>query len=103
MTADSYKPIVIAYKNGAPVRIMDVADVVDSAENVKLAAWENDKPAVIVNIQRQPGANIINVVDRIKGRHWPMAGRMSRPIAPSPCGHRFTTCNSSCSSPSPWW
>jgi multidrug efflux pump len=66
MTADSYKPIVVTYKNGAPVRIMDVANVVDSAENVKLAAWENDKPAVIVNIQRQPGANIINVVDRIK-------------------------------------
>ena len=66
MTADSYKPIVIAYKNGAPVRIMDVANVIDGAENVKLAAWENDKPAVIVNIQRQPGANIINVVDRIK-------------------------------------
>ena len=66
MTAESYKPIVITYKNGAPVRIMDVADVIDSAENVKLAAWENDRPAVIVNIQRQPGANIINVVDRIK-------------------------------------
>src|SRR6202163_2343781 len=66
MTADSYKPIVIAYKNGAPVRIMDVANVIDSAENVKLAAWKNNKPAVIVNIQRQPGANIINVVDRIK-------------------------------------
>jgi multidrug efflux pump len=66
MTADSYKPIVITYKNGAPVRIMDVANVIDGAENVKLAAWENDKPAVIVNIQRQPGANIINVVDRIK-------------------------------------
>ena len=66
MSADSYKPIVISYKNGAPVRIMDVADVVDGAENVKQAAWENDKPAVIVNIQRQPGANIINVVDRIK-------------------------------------
>jgi multidrug efflux pump len=66
LTSDSYKPIVIAYKNGAPVRIADVADVIDSAENVKLAAWENDKPAVIVNIQRQPGANIINVVDRIQ-------------------------------------
>jgi multidrug efflux pump len=66
MTADSYKPIVVSYKNGAPVRIMDVATVVDGAENVKQAAWENDKPAVIVNIQRQPGANIINVVDRIK-------------------------------------
>jgi multidrug efflux pump len=66
LTSDSYKPIVVAYKNGAPVRIMDVASVIDSAENVKLAAWENDKPAVIVNIQRQPGANIINVVDRIQ-------------------------------------
>ncbi len=66
MTADSYKPIVIAYKNGGPVRIMDVANVIDGAENVKLAAWKNDQPAVIVNIQRQPGANIINVVDRIK-------------------------------------
>jgi multidrug efflux pump len=66
LTSDSYKPIVITYKNGAPVRIMDVANVIDSAENVKQAAWKNDKPAVIVNIQRQPGANIINVVDRIQ-------------------------------------
>ena len=66
LTSDSYKPIVMTYKNGAPVRIADVANVIDSAENVKLAAWENDKPAVIVNIQRQPGANIINVVDRIQ-------------------------------------
>ena len=66
LTSDAYKPIVIAYKNGAPVRIMDVAKVVDGAENVKQAAWENDRPAVIVNIQRQPGANIINVVDRIQ-------------------------------------
>src|ERR1700704_2115612 len=66
LTSDAYKPIVIAYKNGAPVRIMDVANVVDGAENVKQAAWESDQPAVIVNIQRQPGANIINVVDRIQ-------------------------------------
>ncbi|MBZ5698457.1 MAG: multidrug efflux RND transporter permease subunit [Acidobacteriia bacterium] len=66
LTSDTYKPIVIAYKNGAPVRIEDVANVVDGAENVRQAAWENDTPAVIVNIQRQPGANIINVVDRIQ-------------------------------------
>jgi multidrug efflux pump len=66
LTSDLYKPIVVAYKNGAPVRISDVADVIDGAENVKLAAWENDKPAVIVNIRRQPGANIINVVDRVQ-------------------------------------
>jgi len=66
LTSDSYKPVVIAYKNGGPVRIMDVANVIDGPENVKQAAWQNDKPAVIVNIQRQPGANIINVVDRIQ-------------------------------------
>jgi multidrug efflux pump len=61
-----YRAVVLAYKNGAPVRLGDVADVLDGVENVKLAAWMNDKPAVIVNIQRQPGANIISVVDRIK-------------------------------------
>src|SRR5262249_28182730 len=60
-----YKAIALALKNGAPVRVADVADVVDGAENVKQAAWMNDRPAVIVNIQRQPGANIISVVDRI--------------------------------------
>jgi multidrug efflux pump len=64
--ASEYQDIVIAYKNGAPVRLRDVAEVIEGAENVKQAAWMNDKPAIIVNIQRQPGANIINVVDRIK-------------------------------------
>ena len=57
---------MIAYKNGAPVKMTDVADVVDSVENIHQAAWMNETPAVIVNIQRQPGANIISVVDRIK-------------------------------------
>src|SRR6202795_1678469 len=65
-TADDYKSLIIAYRNGAPVRLSDVADVVDGAENSKLAAWANEQPAVIVNIQRQPGANVIEVVDRIK-------------------------------------
>src|SRR5580700_7646567 len=60
-----YKPIIIGYKNGAPVRVQDVANVIDSVENTSQAAWFNDTPAVILNIQRQPGANIINVVDRI--------------------------------------
>src|ERR1700730_2890160 len=60
-----YKPIIIGYKNGAPVRVQDVANVIDSVENTTQAAWFNDTPAVILNIQRQPGANIINVVDRI--------------------------------------
>src|SRR6185295_17949898 len=61
-----YGKIVVAYRNGAPVVLSDVASVVNGAENVKQAAWMNNVPAVIVNIQRQPGANIIQVVDRIK-------------------------------------
>ena len=66
LSGNDYKDIVVAYRNGAPVRLRDVANIIDSAENVKQAAWMNLSPAVIVNIQRQPGANIIGVVDRIK-------------------------------------
>ena len=66
LAADVYKPVVVAYRNGAPVRLSDVANVVDGTENVRLAAWMNDKRAVIVNIQRQPGANIITTVDRVE-------------------------------------
>ena len=65
-SSEQYKPIVIAYRNGAPVRLSDVANVIDGTENEQLAAWMNLTPAVIMNIQRQPGANIISVVDRIK-------------------------------------
>jgi multidrug efflux pump len=65
-SAEEYLSLVIAYKNGAPVRLSDVATVVDGAENSKLGAWMNVTPAVILNIQRQPGANVIEVVDRIK-------------------------------------
>jgi multidrug efflux pump len=65
MTSAEYKPIIIAYRNGAPVRLADVATVIDGAENVRQAAWMNQTPAVILNIQRQPGANIIAVVDRV--------------------------------------
>ena len=66
-SADAYRGIVIAYKNGSPVRLSDVATVIDGAQNTKLAAWMNTEPAVILNIQRQPAANVIEVVDRIKG------------------------------------
>jgi multidrug efflux pump len=66
LSSADYAPVVIAYRNGAPVRVSDVANVVDDAEDVRQAAWMNDTPAVIMNIQRQPGANIISVVDRIK-------------------------------------
>src|ERR1700756_2406520 len=65
-SSEQYKPIVIAYHNNAPVRVSDVANVIDGTENKQLAAWMNLTPAVIVNIQRQPGANIISVVARIK-------------------------------------
>jgi multidrug efflux pump len=66
LTSADYTGLVVAYKNGAPVRLSDVATVVDGAENTMQAAWMNQTPAVIVNIQRQPGANIISVSDRIK-------------------------------------
>jgi multidrug efflux pump len=64
--SDEYKDVIVATKNGAPVRLSDVANVIDGAENARQAAWMNLTPAVIVNIQRQPGANIISVADRIK-------------------------------------
>jgi multidrug efflux pump len=66
LTAAEYRAVVLAYRNNAPVRLADVAEVIDGVENVRQAAWMNDKPAVVVNIQRQPGANIIAVVDRVK-------------------------------------
>jgi multidrug efflux pump len=65
-SADDYVNLVIAYRNGAPIRLKDVADIVDGAENARLAAWANDQPGVILNVQRQPGANVIEVADRIK-------------------------------------
>ncbi len=65
-TAADFRQVVIAYRNGAPVTLKDVSNVIDGVENTQLSAWMNKVPAVIVNIQRQPGANIINVVDSIK-------------------------------------
>ncbi|HLY63015.1 MAG TPA: efflux RND transporter permease subunit [Terriglobia bacterium] len=66
LSSADYAPLIIAYRNGAPVKLTDVATVTDDTENSRQAAWMNDVPAVIVNIQRQPGANIISVVDRIQ-------------------------------------
>jgi multidrug efflux pump len=66
LSSEQYRPLVISYKNGAPVHLSDVANVIDDTENTRQAAWMNDVPAVILNIQRQPGANIIAVVDRVK-------------------------------------
>ena len=66
LTSADFENVVIAYHNGSPVKLSDVATVVNGVENLRQAAWMNETPAVIVNIQRQPGANIIQVVDRIK-------------------------------------
>jgi multidrug efflux pump len=66
VTVDDYKNLIVAYKNGAPVRMVDVARVVNSAENNQLGAWANKTPAIILNVQRQPGANVIATVDAIK-------------------------------------
>jgi len=69
-SAEAYKPIIVAYKNGAPIRLGDVAQVIDSVENDQLAAWvgakNGENPAVLLDIQRQPGANIIQTVERVK-------------------------------------
>ena len=66
LSSAAYRPLIVAYHNGAPIRLSDVANVIDDAEDVKQAAWMNTMPAVILNVQRQPGANIITVVDRVK-------------------------------------
>ena len=64
--ADSFKSLIMAYRNGSPVRLQDIANVYDGVENAQLAGWANEKRAIIVNVQRQPGANIINVADHVK-------------------------------------
>ena len=65
-SAEEYGAIVIAYRNGAPVRLRDVATLVSGAENTKLGGWMNSTPALILNVQRQPGANVVDVVNRIQ-------------------------------------
>ncbi len=65
-TAAEYQNLIIAWKNGNPLRLQDVAQIVDDAENLRLAAWSDRTPGVILNVQRQPGANVIQTVDRVK-------------------------------------
>jgi len=65
-TADDYRALVVSYQNGAPVRLGDIASVEQGAENSKLAAWSDKKPAIVLNIQRQPGANVITTADSIR-------------------------------------
>jgi len=66
-SADEYRGLVLAYKNGSAIRLSDVATVVDGSQNAELAAWANRTPAIILNIQRQPGSNVLAVVNSVKG------------------------------------
>jgi len=91
----SYAPLIIAFRNGAPVRLSDVATVIDGVENTQQAAWADTKPAVILNIQRQPGANIISVVDRIKKLLPQLQGAMPAAVQLHVLTDRTTTIRAS--------
>jgi multidrug efflux pump len=97
LASADYAPLIIAYRNGAPVKLTDVASVVDDAENVRQAAWMNETPAVILNIQRQPGANIISVVDRIKQLLPQLTSTLPASIKVSVLTDRTTTIRASVS------
>jgi multidrug efflux pump len=96
-SADQYRDAVIAYKNGAPVKLSDVATVEDAAENTKLGAWMNTTPAIIVNVQRQPGANVIAVVDSIKALLPTLQSSLPAAITVTPLTDRTTTIRASVS------
>jgi multidrug efflux pump len=94
-SAAEYQDLVVAYRNGAPVFLREVAKAVDAAENVKLAAWANQTAAVIVNIQRQPGANVIEVVDRIKKQLPRLKSTLPASVNVEPLTDRTTTIRAS--------
>ena len=94
-SSSQYRPLIIAYKNGAPVRLSDVAEAIDDAENVQQAAWMNSTPAVILNIQRQPGANVIEVVNRVKTILPQLESSLSAAIQVSIITDRTTTIRAS--------
>ncbi|HEV2421361.1 MAG TPA: multidrug efflux RND transporter permease subunit [Candidatus Acidoferrales bacterium] len=97
VSADQYKPIIIAYRHGAAVRLSDVATVIDGAENTEEAAWANEEPAIILNIQRQPGANIISVVDSVKALLPQLEASLPSGIQVTPLTDRTITIRSSVS------
>ena len=83
--AKDYRPLIVGYRNGAAVRLSDVADVIDSTQNVRTAGYLNGKPAIVIIIYREPGANIIETVDRVRGAAAVAEG-FDRP------GHRHDDC-----------
>ncbi len=94
-SAAQYRDLIVAFRKGAPIRLSDLAEVVDDAEDVRQAAWMNDTPAVIVNIQRQPGANVIEVVDRIKRLLPQLQGSLPPGVQVSLLTDRTTTIRAS--------
>ena len=100
-SAEAYREIVVAYRNSAPVRLKDVAEVSEGLENARVGGWYQGTPAVIIDVQRQPGANVIETVDRLKAE-LPRIERALPPsvklrwctTAPTPSALRSTTCSS---------
>src|SRR5689334_630633 len=94
-SAEEYKNVIVAYKNGAPVFLTDIADVIEDAENARLAAWMNDTPAIIVSVQKQPGANVIEVVDAVKKQLPQLTASLPASIETQLLTDRTTTIRSS--------
>ncbi len=95
LTSAGYRPLIIAYRDGSPIRLSDVATVTDGAENVRQAAWMNETPAVILNIQRQPGANIIAVVDSVNELLPRLKASLPGGVTITPLTDRTTTIRAS--------
>ena len=94
-SAAEYSNIVVAYRNGAPVRLKDVADLIEAPENTKLAAWMNKTPALIINVQRQPGANVVDVVDEINAMLPGLKATLPAGVDVTPLTDRTTTIRAS--------
>jgi multidrug efflux pump len=94
-SASEYSNIVIAYRNGAPVRLKDVANLVEAPENTKLGAWMNKTPALIINVQRQPGANVVDVVDEIQAMLPSLKSTLPAGVDVTPLTDRTTTIRAS--------
>ena len=94
-SSDGYRPLVVACRNNAPVRLSDVATVIDGAEDVNQGAWINGTPAVVLNIQRQPNANIIAVVDRVKALLPSLSATLPGSIRLTVASDRTTTIRAS--------
>ncbi len=94
-TAREYDNLVVAYRDGAAIRIKDIGRAIDDSENTRIGAWSNKTPAIIVNVQRQPGANVIEVVDRIKTLLPTLQGGLPASVSVTVLTDRTTTIRAS--------